>query len=168
MTINGVFSARVPAYLMALMLGLVLSVAKAQEAAPTDQLLKPSPERSAREVVTIQLDALSDNDQPERNAGIEQVWAFAHPRNRVITGPLARFTRMLRGPGYAMLIDHLGYEITEIRRTGRTAVYQVKVLSRDGGFYRFQWRLEKAAQADGPAWMTTRVTPARQTGEQLS
>lgn len=159
---------RYPAALLALLLALAASMATAQERSPTDRLLAPNPERSAREVVVIQLNALSDNDRPARDAGIEQVWAFAHPRNRAITGPLSRFTRMLRGPGYGMLINHLSHEITEIRRTGRSAVYQVKVLSRDGGFYRFRWRLEKAARPDGPAWMTTRVTPARQTGEQLS
>ncbi|MEX0431502.1 DUF4864 domain-containing protein [Spiribacter insolitus] len=168
MSFHGADSIRHPAGLLLLVCVLTLSVAGAQEGPAADRLLEPSPERSAREVITIQLDALSDNDQPETNAGIEQVWAFAHPRNRVITGPLSRFTRMLRGPGYGMLINHLSYEITEIRRTGRTAVYQVKVLSRDGGFYRFRWRLEKAAQPGGPAWMTTRVTPAEQTGEQLS
>mgnify|MGYP000264553318 CR=1 FL=1 len=168
MSLSGTYFPRHPAVVLALLLMLAASVAKAQDVVMADRLLAPGPERTAQEVVTIQLDALSDNDRPSRDAGIEQVWAFAHPRNRMITGPLSRFTRMLRGPGYAMLINHLSHEITEIRRTGRTAVYQVKVLSRDGGFYQFRWRLEKAARPDGPAWMTTRVTPARQTGEQLS
>ena len=75
---------------------------------------------------------------------------------------------MLRSPGYGMLINHLSHEITELRRTGQSAIYRVKVLSRDGGYYQFRWQLRKAARPNGPAWMTTQVSPARQTGEQLS
>ncbi len=131
-------------------------------------LLSPSPERSAQEVVGIQLEALRYNDTPTRDAGIEQVWAFAHPRNRVITGPLSRFSRMLRGPGYSVLVNHRVHEITEIRVGETQAAFAVRVLAREGGFFRFLWRLEKVELPAGQVWMTTAVTPAEQTGEQLT
>ena len=147
----------------ALMLGLLLA-GTAGAAAP----LEPGPDWEPREVVEIQLRALQRNNEPRPNAGIEQVWAFAHPRNRVITGPLSRFTRMLRGPGYSVLVNHSYHEIREIRRSGESAAYAVRLLARDGGFFRFNWQLRIAELEAGPSWMTTRVTPGRITGEQLS
>jgi len=127
----------------------------------------PGPDLAAREVVEIQLEALSDNDTPTPNAGIERVWAFAHPNNRAVTGPLARFKRMLKGPGYGVLIDHSRAEIVALGEGGNRAVYRVRVLARDGGFYRFRWQLEKASLDAGEAWMTTGVTPGRNTGEKM-
>ena len=132
------------------------------------ELLQPNPERTAREVIAIQLEALRHNDVPRRDAGIEQVWAFAHPRNRMITGPLARFTRMLRGPGYNVLVNHRVHEVKAIRVGDSQAAFAVRVLALEGGFFRFLWRLEKVELPAGQVWMTTAVTPAERTGEQLT
>jgi hypothetical protein len=41
----------------------------------------PDPALSPAEVIAIQLDALQANDTPERDAGIAQTFAFAHPDN---------------------------------------------------------------------------------------
>lgn len=127
----------------------------------------PGPDLTPREVVEIQLDALRDNDQPSTNSGIEQVWAFAHPDNRAVTGPLPRFKRMLKGPGYGVLINHSRAEVVPLGEGDERAVYRVRVVARDGGFYRFRWRLEKAALDSGEAWMTTGVTPGEDTGERM-
>ena len=127
----------------------------------------PGPDLAAREVVRIQLDALSDNDSPTPNAGIEQAWAFAHPDNRAVTGPLPRFKRMLKGPGYGVLINHSRAEIIPVGEGDERAVYRVRVVARDGGLYRFRWQLKKASLEAGPAWMTTGVTPGRDTGEKM-
>ena len=43
------------------------------------ELLKPSSNLQPQEVISIQLNALRDNDNPYENAGIEQTWEFAHP-----------------------------------------------------------------------------------------
>ena len=55
-----------------------------------DEFIKPSARLSAEEVVEIQLLGLqaAGDDRP---AGIEQVWRFAHPDNRKMTGPITRF-----------------------------------------------------------------------------
>lgn len=134
----------------------------------TATLFQPNPDWQAREVVSIQLNALKDNDSPTKDSGIEQVWAFAHPQNKSMTGPLPRFAQMIRSPGYAVLVDHRRHEISEVRETLNNAVFLVRVLARDGSFYGFQWQLRKAALEAGPSWMTTRVSAARTTGEQLS
>ncbi len=132
------------------------------------QPLQPGPALEPAEVVSIQLEALQRNNEPRANAGIEQVWAFAHPRNRAITGPLSRFMRMLRGPGYGVLINHRRHEIQEVTLNEREARYTVTVIANDGGFFKFDWRLELADLAVGAAWMTTQVMPGQRTGEQLS
>ena len=41
------------------------------------ELLKPSPNLDPQEVISIQLNALKDNNSPYINAGIEQTWEFA-------------------------------------------------------------------------------------------
>ena len=61
-----------------------MSVASAQQVGP-DPALAPE------DVVAIQLAALQNNDNPTANAGIRQTFALAHPDNRRLTGPLARF-----------------------------------------------------------------------------
>jgi hypothetical protein len=53
--------------------------------------LQPNPKYLILEVVEIQLRALQQNDDPVPGAGIAQTWAFAHPYNRTVTGPLAQF-----------------------------------------------------------------------------
>ncbi len=151
-----------------LLAGLFLSASVAAEHSEDGQLLSPHPDRTARDVVGIQLEALRHNDTPSRDAGIEQVWAFAHPRNRVITGPLSRFARMLRGPGYSVLVNHRLHEVSAIRVGDTQAAFGVRVLAREGGFFRFLWRLERVEQPAGSVWMTTAVTPAERTGEQLT
>ena len=127
----------------------------------------PGPDLTAREVVDIQLEALRDNDDPAPDAGIEQVWAFAHPDNRAMTGPLPRFKRMIKGSGYGVLINHTRAEIVALGEGSSRAVYRVRVVARDGGFYQFRWQLRKASIDAGEAWMTTGVTPGRDTGEKM-
>ena len=68
----------------------VASVASASE------IILPSQELSPREVIRIQLSALQKNSADMPSAGIEQTWAFAHPRNRAVTGPIERFEQMLK------------------------------------------------------------------------
>ena len=52
------------------------------------ELLKPNPALTPIEVISIQLNALKDNNSPYLNAGVSQTWEFAHPSNRKYTGPL--------------------------------------------------------------------------------
>ena len=55
--------------------------------------LVPDPALSPAEVIAIQLSALQANDTPGPDAGIAQTFAFAHPDNRRVTGPLPRLRR---------------------------------------------------------------------------
>ena len=53
---------------------------------------KPDPSLSPQDVVSIQIEALRNNDTPYENRGIEVTFNFASPANKRITGPLERFT----------------------------------------------------------------------------
>ena len=52
------------------------------------EMIKPDPKISAKDVISIQLKALQINNSPFEDAGIEQTWEFAHPNNRIYTGPI--------------------------------------------------------------------------------
>ena len=82
---------------------------------PLSDALVPQPELSPREVIRIQLEALRHND--ERNRGIEVAFRFASPANRESTGPLSRFTRMMRQGPYALMLDfrEARYGTVEVR-----------------------------------------------------
>ena len=71
--------------------------------APAD-VIKPNNGIEPYQVVKIQLRSLKKNDDPFKNAGIEQTWEFAHPNNRKFTGPFEKFKNMLKGEGYSMLL----------------------------------------------------------------
>ena len=75
------------------------------------ELIKPNPNINSQDVIKIQLNALKQNNDPYKNAGIEQTWTFAHPFNRVYTGPLEKFTYMLYSPGYVVMINHQNEEM---------------------------------------------------------
>jgi len=59
------------------------------------ELLKPQANLLPEQVISIQLRALQNNNQPHMNAGIEQTWEFAHPANRQYTGTLSNFIKMI-------------------------------------------------------------------------
>ena len=66
-------------------------------------LINPNPNIKPKEVVSIQLDSLKNNNFPYKDAGIEQTWNFAHPSNRLYTGPLSNFTKMMKSNSYNLM-----------------------------------------------------------------
>jgi len=48
------------------------------------------------EVIQIVVDALRSNDSDSGDEGIALVWRFAAPSNKAITGPLPRFSQMIK------------------------------------------------------------------------
>ena len=59
-------------------------------------LIKPNSNLKPFDVLTIQLNSLKNNNNPYKDAGIEQAWEFAHPNNKVMTGPLGKFKKMIK------------------------------------------------------------------------
>ena len=73
----------------------------------------------------------STNDYPYKDAGIEQTWEFAHPNNKIMTGPLKKFKQMIYSKSYEILIRHEKSEITILNETNNKSVYKVYILSKD-------------------------------------
>lgn len=123
-------------------------------------LPRPSVELEPRDVVKIVVQALSNNDQPYANAGIETTFSFASPANRVNTGPLDKFVHMVKGPPYGIMVDHAKSDFSEVFLAGNKAYQMVHLTAPDGRAVVFAFRLSK--QLDGEfkdMWMTDAVWP---------
>ena len=79
------------------------------------EMIKPSKDLSAFDVVKIQLEELKKNNK--LNDGIKQTWLFAHPDNKKFTGPYKRFEGMLLGQQYKILLNHSSHKINLISNT---------------------------------------------------
>jgi hypothetical protein len=112
------------------------------------------------DVVSIVIEALAQNDEPYVDAGIATTFAFASPANKVNTGPLLKFTQMVRTPPYGIMIDHVEHEFSEVVLMGIQAYQMVKVRAISGAEAVFAFRLSQ--QQDGEfdgMWMTDAVWP---------
>jgi hypothetical protein len=130
-------------------------------------LLGPDPVLSPVDVVEIQLSALQANDAAT-DAGIAQTFAFAHPDNKRVTGPLARFAQMIKGPQYRMLLNHRAHEVKEVSRTDNEVVFAVTVTSGTGEVVGYRWSVAKVAGGEAAgAWMTVSVSPPVAVGQAI-
>jgi len=130
-------------------------------------LIKPNANLKPYDVLMIQLNSLKNNNNSYKDAGIEQVWEFAHPTNKVSTGPLDRFKRMIYGDNYKILIGHENNKIIILKETTKQFVYKVYVLTENKKKYYYIWQIEKVEQ-EGKlknCWMTTRVSEPIYLGE---
>ena len=123
-------------------------------------MIKPDPSISAKDVISIQLQALQINNSPFEDAGIEQTWEFAHPNNRKYTGPLNNFIRMLKNPSYSMMLDHLEHNIIPVEEDETVSYYFVELTDINGKKYGFEWTVEKVIENGKykDCWMTIGVS----------
>ena len=132
-------------------------------------LIKPNSNLKAFDVLMIQLNSLKNNNNPYKDAGIEQTWEFAHPINKASTGPLKKFKQMIYSDSYKILISHENNETTILKETSNKFVFKVFVLSRDKKKYYYIWQIEKVEQ-EGKlknCWMTTVVSDPIYLGETI-
>ena len=124
------------------------------------EILKPNPSITPIDVVSIQLKALKDNNIPYENAGIEQTWEFAHPSNRIYTGPLERFTNMMYNPSYSMMLNHQDHKIIIVDENDKVAHYFIELIDDSGKKFGFKWTLKKVESSKDflNCWMTTSVS----------
>jgi hypothetical protein len=130
-------------------------------------LTKPNISLKPIDVISIQLNSLQRNNIPFKDAGIEQVWKFAHPNNKRVTGPLEKFKKMIYSKSYRMLIEHENNEIIILSENANRAVYKIYILSSDKKRYSYTWQIEKV-QTEGDlkyCWMTTNVSSPEFLGE---
>lgn len=126
------------------------------------------PSMTAKDVVAAQLEALKNNDTPEPDSGISIAWDYAHPLNKASTGPLARFTQMLKSPAYEPLLNHRSHSITELEKSETEAAFEVYVITADGTQLKYFWVVERIDREDANSpWRTTAVSAPHSTGENL-
>ena len=151
---------RTVAVILTLALGLLGSLVpgNAQQAAHNSELLHPSPDYSADQVIRLQLEALADNDSPHKDAGIEVAFRFASPANKMVTGPLDRFIRMVHNPMYRPMLHHKAAHYGELQLQGNQAVRSVILTAANGQRvgYVFILSSQKGAPCD-ECWMTDSV-----------
>jgi hypothetical protein len=130
-------------------------------------LIKPKPALKPIEVVLIQLNSLKNNDNHYKDYGVEQTWEFAHPNNKLMTGPLNKFKKMIYSESYEMLINHENHKVILLKKTNNVFTYKVFILSKDKKKYSYIWQVEKVSSDDNlkNCWMTTSVSNLEYLGE---
>ena len=142
-------------YILLILLFAVMFIATTRA-----DVVKPNNGIEPYQVVKIQLRSLKNNDEPFKNAGIEQTWEVAHPNNKKYTGPLEKFKILLNSDSYKMLLNHIDHNIIEVKITDSKAAYEVTILGEEKNYYKFKWVVEKY-EIDGPlkdCWLTTAVS----------
>ena len=121
------------------------------------EMIKPSKDLSAFDVVKIQLEALKKNNK--LNDGIKQTWLFAHPDNKKFTGPYKRFEGMLLGQQYKILLNHSSHKINLISNSPNTFIYGVEILDDDKKLFFYEWHVQKGTDKDcSNCWFTSAVS----------
>lgn len=133
-------------------------LAHGQQSPPDPHLsdaLQPHHSLTPRQVVEIQLEALKRNGEGDK--GIEVVFRFASPANRMQTGPLERFKRMIKGGAYALMLNFESVVYDEPEVAGDMARQRVVLVSREQtlGYYFMLSRQMEPPFKD--CWMTEMV-----------
>ena len=118
----------------------------------------PEPELKPNDVVRLQLLAMQQND--DSDFGIEVTFRFASPSNKIQTGPLKRFIRLVRNPSYLPLLNHTNATFLELTVEEDFAVQDVIITTSKGERigYRFRLSIQKGPLYPG-CWMTDSVVP---------
>lgn len=134
-------------------LGPMYAFAVPEKPPPTTGTAAPSPALDPADVVRAQLEAL----KADSDAGIAVVFRFASPTNRSQTGPLERFTQMLRA-GYPELLGHRAAKLSPTVIEGDQAFQGVELTARDGSSHRYVFLLSRqSAVPFQDCWMTDSV-----------
>jgi hypothetical protein len=127
--------------------------------AANDEFLTPSTQFTPQQVVKIVVDALGSNGATESDAGIATVYRFASPGNRSNTGPLPRFTSMIKR-GFPEMLDHAGSRYDAMEVTGNTAVQAVWLTTLSGHEVGYAFQVGKQTSGQyKDMWMTEAVIP---------
>jgi uncharacterized protein DUF4864 len=118
----------------------------------------PTPHLSPADVVGIVLHALQHNDVPRADAGIATTFEFASPANRTQTGPLERFTVLVKNSVYRPMIGFRSARRDPVDVSGDYARQRVTIAASNGTQAVYIFLLSR--QHDAPyenCWMTDGV-----------
>ena len=124
-----------------------------------NQQTTPNTALSPTEVVHIVIEALKTNDPTKDDNGIATVFEFASPGNKSVTGPLQRFTKMIKR-GFADMLNHVDSEFGEIEIENNTALQAVWLTAASGKETGYVFQLGKQTSGEHAGmWMTESVWP---------
>ena len=130
------------------------------------EIINPNEKLLPYDVVKIQLEALKNNKKNDE--GIKQTWLFAHPENKKMTGPYARFRIMLYDVHYRILLNHFSHKIDLVMNTENKFVYGVKVLSEEKKQFYYLWHVEKGNDQNCKScWFTSGVSAPTDQGNSI-
>jgi hypothetical protein len=117
----------------------------------------PNETYTPQQVITIVVDSLQKNASDDK--GIATVFRFASPGNKSATGPLSRFTQMLKR-GFSDMLNHTGVRYDAMDIAGDMAVQAVWLQTQSGAEYGYAFQLgkQRGGLHDG-MWMTEAVIP---------
>lgn len=124
-----------------------------------DEIILPSSELSPEDVVEIQLLGLKLTNGDAQSVAMRQVWEFAHPSNKAVTGPLRRFAGLFTLPAYRPLLGHKDHEILRLMARPDVVQLRVSITGADSQAYVYLWVVGRVP--DGPlagSWMTLSVS----------
>ena len=131
-------------------------------------IIQPTKNLTAYDVVRIQLIALKNNNKTSKNDGIKQTWIFAHPENKKFTGPYERFEKMILSNQYKILLNHVSHKINLIISSKDRYIYNVELITKNKKIFFYEWHLEKSTtDACSNCWFTTIVSPPTNKGNTI-
>ena len=103
---------------------------------------------------------MKENNSPYKDAGISQTWEFAHPQNRIYTGPLTNFILMMNSNFYSLMLNHIEHNILFVSKDDNTANYFIELTNKTGDKFGFTWIVNKVLIKDEfkDCWMTIGVS----------
>ena len=122
--------------------------------------LMPNPKFSPEKVITIELEALKNNDK--KDSGIEIVFRFASPENKKFTAPISRFKQMVKNPVYRPMLNYKSVQRGPLRMSEGKAIQNVIITAANGekALYTFQLSKQKSGKYAG-CWMSDAVIRAQ-------
>lgn len=134
------------------------STRSATTSATTPASGTPDPNLSPSDVVRVVVEALGHNDAPYPDAGIATTFNFASPENKKMTGPLERFTPIVKAPAYRPLLEYFKVEYGQAALRGDHAQVLVLLTDEDGQQNNFVFILSRQTEGElKGCWMTDGV-----------
>ncbi len=118
-------------------------------------LLVPVDTRSPKQVVEIQMGALSA--YRHNRAAIHQVFAHASPVNQAVTGPLEKFEQMILQPQFHALVASQHNLVGQAVQRGKVATVLVTTVDEQGRMSVFRFILSIQSNSYPGCWMTDGV-----------
>ena len=77
-----------------------------------------------------------------------------------MTGPVERFTLMMKSQNYKSILYHRNHSVELVFKTKRYSQFAVSITTLDDQKMIFKWELEKVQKGEfSGSWMTTSVSP---------